>query len=341
LAEQTLRIALLHLAPVPAAVADNRNLVEEAIVAAAKAGADWIVTPELVTTGYTFADQIGTDWILPQPDPWMAGICRLAARLQVTLFLTSPERDRDGRTLYNTVFVIGRNGEILGRHRKINTLRVGSEAWSTPGREASTIVVPPIGSVGLLICADAYTPGIVKALKADGAKLLVSPANWAPGFHGPEGVWERATRGHRAAAHRLQPPEKDTTLSFVGAERRGPWRRQRLPRYRPARRDLHDRMGLPEQCLGGAARAQARCQTADGAECRDRHQVMQKCAASPASGKAAFEAEPKGRVCYGQNRKLIPTSPTCTSVRMLSGKVGGTGGISRLAKVTRRRPKFR
>ena len=76
MAEQTLRIALLHLAPVPAAVADNRNLVEEAIVAAAKAGADWIVTPELVTTGYTFADQIGTDWILPQPDPWMAGICR-------------------------------------------------------------------------------------------------------------------------------------------------------------------------------------------------------------------------------------------------------------------------
>jgi 5-aminopentanamidase len=218
LAEQTLRIALLHLAPVPAAVTDNRNLVEEAIVAAARAGADWIVTPELVITGYTFADAIGTDWILSQPDPWMTGICRLAARLRVTLFLTSPERDRDGRTLYNAVFVVASNGEILGRHRKINTLRVGSEAWSTPGREATTIVVPPVGNVGLLICADAYTPGIVNALKTNGARLLVSPANWAPGFHGPEGVWERATADTGLPLIVCNRTGEDTTLSFVGAE---------------------------------------------------------------------------------------------------------------------------
>jgi N-carbamoylputrescine amidase len=127
-----------------------------------------------------------------------------------------PERDRDGQTFYNTVFVIGPTGEILGRYRKINTLRVGSEAWSTPGREASTIVVPPIGSVGLLICADAYTPGIVKALKANGAKLLVSPANWAPGFHGPEGVWERATADTGLPLIVCNRTGKDTTLSFVG-----------------------------------------------------------------------------------------------------------------------------
>ena len=218
MAEQTLRIALLHLAPVSAAVADNRNLIEEAIVAAARAGADWIVTPELVTTGYTFADQIGTDWILPQPDPWMANICRLAARLRVTVFLTSPERDRNGRTLYNAVFVIAPSGEILGRHRKINTLRVGSEAWSTPGPEATIIAVPPIGPVGLLICADAYTPGIENALKVKGARLMVSPANWAPGFHGPEGVWERATADSGLPLIVCNRTGEDTTLSFVFAD---------------------------------------------------------------------------------------------------------------------------
>jgi predicted amidohydrolase len=216
--DKRLRIALLHLAPVPAAVADNRNLVEEAIVAAARAGADWIVTPELVTTGYSFADQIGTDWILPQPDPWMMSICGLAARLQVTLFLSSPERDREGPTLYNTVFVIARTGEILGRHRKINTLPTGSEAWSTPGREAGTIVIPPIGNVGILICADAYTPGIVNALKANGARLLVSSASWAPGFHGPEGVWERATADTGLPLIVCNRTGEDAVLSFVGAE---------------------------------------------------------------------------------------------------------------------------
>jgi predicted amidohydrolase len=218
LTEHSLRIALLHLAPVPAAVADNRNLLEEAIVAAARAGADWIVTPELATTGYTFADQIGTDWILPQPDPWMTRICRLTARLQVTLFLTSPERDRDGKTLYNTVFVIAPSGEVLGRHRKINTLRVGSEAWSTPGREANTIVVPPIGAVGLLICADAYTPGIVNALKSNGARLLLSPANWAPGFHGPDGICERVTGDTGLPLIVCNRTGEDATLSFVSAD---------------------------------------------------------------------------------------------------------------------------
>ena len=213
-----MRIALLHLAPVPAAVTDNRNRVEETVAAAARAGADWIVTPELVTSGYTFTDQIGTDWILPQPDEWMTRICALAARLQVTVFLTSPERDRATGLLHNTVFVIGTSGVILGLHRKINTLKVGSEAWSTPGREATAIVVPPVGKVGLLICADAYTPAIVNALKANGARLMISSANWAPGFHGPEGIWERATADTGLPLIVCNRTGEDTTMNFTGAE---------------------------------------------------------------------------------------------------------------------------
>jgi predicted amidohydrolase len=211
-----LRIALLHLAPTPAAIPDNRNLVEEAIVAAADAGAQWIVTPELVTCGYTFADQIGTDWILPQPDPWMARICTLARRLQVTVFLSSPERA--GGLLYNTVFVIAPSGDILGGHRKINTLRVGSEAWSTPGREATAVVVPPVGDVGLLICADAYTPTILAATKAKGAKLLLSSAAWAPGFHGPEGIWEQATALTGLPLIVCNRTGQDTVLDFTHAD---------------------------------------------------------------------------------------------------------------------------
>ena len=67
----TLRIALLHLAPIPGDLTGNRRLVEKAVTAAARLGATWIITPELIVTGYTFADSIGTEWILPQPDSWM------------------------------------------------------------------------------------------------------------------------------------------------------------------------------------------------------------------------------------------------------------------------------
>ena len=38
----TLRIALLHLAPIAGAVAHNRRLVEAAVAAAAGAGAEWM-----------------------------------------------------------------------------------------------------------------------------------------------------------------------------------------------------------------------------------------------------------------------------------------------------------
>jgi len=43
----SLRIALLHLAPIPGDLAHNRRLVETAIATAAGLGTAWIITPEL------------------------------------------------------------------------------------------------------------------------------------------------------------------------------------------------------------------------------------------------------------------------------------------------------
>jgi N-carbamoylputrescine amidase len=51
----TFRIALLHVSPTLADVAANQQLVESALRIAAGAGASWVITPELVTTGYSFA----------------------------------------------------------------------------------------------------------------------------------------------------------------------------------------------------------------------------------------------------------------------------------------------
>lgn len=192
--QRTLRIAFLHLAPIPEALARNRHLVTLALLKAADLGATWILTPELAVSGYSFADGLGTRWIEPQPDHWMAKIHRLAARRRLTIFLSHPERDPRSDQLHNTLFAIAPNGRVAGSHRKINTLRVGSEAWSTPGTHATAFPLAPFGNVGLLICADAYSPGIANSLKTQGAKVLVSSAAWAPGLHGPNGEWERCTK---------------------------------------------------------------------------------------------------------------------------------------------------
>ena len=215
----TLRIAFLHLAPLPGGLESNRQLVERAVLAAAGEKADWILTPELCVTGYDFTPRIGTDWILPQPDAWMTGFARLAARLKVTVFLAHPERDPQTDLLHNSLFVIGPEGAILGRHCKIHVLRVGAESWSRRGGRVAPVLLPaPRIPVGLLICADAFDPAIALRLRAGGAQLLVSAANWAPGLHGPEGEWERCSHVTGLPLMVCNRTGMDRKLDFTGAE---------------------------------------------------------------------------------------------------------------------------
>lgn len=212
-----LRIALLHLAPRPGDLLYNRRLIETALTTAAGLGATWVLTPELCVCGYDFVDHLGTAWIVPPPDAWMASMCQLAARLRVTVFLSHPEQDQQTEKQYNTLFVIAANGRILGKHRKINALS-GAEGWSSPGESVTPVLVPPVGQVGLLICADAYSPGIAQSLKAQGARLLVSAAAWGPGFHGPSGEWERCSRDTGLPLLVCNRTGIDRTLGFTGAE---------------------------------------------------------------------------------------------------------------------------
>jgi predicted amidohydrolase len=215
---EIMRIALLHLAPIPGDLDHNRRLVETAIAAAARAGADWIITPELCVCGYDFADRIGTDWIAPQPDPWMDRLRQRIAQLRVTVFLAVPERDARTGALHNAAFAISADGTILGRHRKINTLRVGAEAWSSPGTEARPIPVPPWGGAGVMICADAYTPGIAASLQAQGARALVSPAAWCPEPYGPNGEWEQRARDTGLPLFVCNRTGLDGSLDFTQAQ---------------------------------------------------------------------------------------------------------------------------
>ncbi len=187
-----LRISLLHVAPVLKQISHNRMLLEAALKAAAKEGAQWAITPELCVPGYLFQRHIGTDWILPQPDPWMLSFCELVKALHMTVFLSHPERDLESGKLYNTVFVINRQGEITGKHRKIKALH-GAEAWSSPGWEVEPVDADGV-KTGILICADAYKNEVAQVLKDKGAQVLVSPSAWGPGECGPDGEWEQRTR---------------------------------------------------------------------------------------------------------------------------------------------------
>lgn len=183
-----MRIALLHIAPVTGDIEHNRRLVERGLAAAAVAGAQWVITPELCVPGYLFLKSIGTGWIQPQPDPWMTGFCDLVRKHGVTVFLSHPELDPASGRMYNTVFVIDSDGQISGRHRKIKTLG-GAEAWSSPGWKISPMLCDGV-KAGILVCADGYKNDVAEVLQSKGAQVLVSPVSWGPGHCGPDGEWE-------------------------------------------------------------------------------------------------------------------------------------------------------
>ncbi|MEM8561816.1 MAG: carbon-nitrogen hydrolase family protein, partial [Pseudomonadota bacterium] len=158
----SVNIALLHIAPVLGDPVANTALVAKAMADAKRYGADWVMTPELALTGYKFSNAMGTGWFVDGPDKYVQALQKSADELNLVLFLSHLEKDPLSAAVYNTLFVINRDGEIVARHRKINTIPV-AEAWSVQGEQVTVAQVDGI-RLGLLICADAWPPHHTAAL---------------------------------------------------------------------------------------------------------------------------------------------------------------------------------
>jgi N-carbamoylputrescine amidase len=186
-----LRVALLHLDPRPGALADNRALIERSVRLAADRGAKFILTPELVESGYHFPDYIGTGWVGLNSRAWLDRMTSLAGELGVTILLATAERDESHGDLYNTVFALTADGRIAGKHRKINIhCSHTAESWADVGHSAEVIDLPEF-KIGVLICADAWHPALASELAAKGAELIISGANWGETPCPPESCWEK------------------------------------------------------------------------------------------------------------------------------------------------------
>ena len=182
---------MLHLDPRPGALADNRALIERSVRLAAARGAKFILTPELVESGYHFPDYIGTGWVGVNSRTWLDRMATLAGDLEVTLLLATAERDESHGDLYNTVFALTGEGKIAGKYRKINIHHSHTaESWADVGDSAEIIVLPEF-KIGVLICADAWRPSLAGELAAKGAELIISAANWGETPCPPDSCWEQ------------------------------------------------------------------------------------------------------------------------------------------------------
>lgn len=105
-----------------------------------------------------------------------------AKRHNVTIVLGINEIDLEvsGTTLFNTVVVIGPDGTILNRHRKLMPTNPERMVWGMGDASGLKVVDTPAGRLGSLICWENYMPLARYALYAQGIDIYVAPT-WDTG----------------------------------------------------------------------------------------------------------------------------------------------------------------
>jgi nitrilase len=105
-----------------------------------------------------------------------------AAKHGVTIVLGINELDSrfSGTTLFNTVVVIGTDGAILNRHRKLMPTNPERMVWGMGDASGLKVVDTPVGRLGSLICWESYMPLARYALYAQDIEIYVAPT-WDTG----------------------------------------------------------------------------------------------------------------------------------------------------------------
>ena len=187
------RVAIIQHAPV---FLDRAAALDKAVAMldeAARAGARLVVFPEAFVPGYPawiWRLRPGADMALTEQlharlranavdlgGDDLAPLCQAAARHGVTVVCGLHERDGEFSrgTLYNTVVVIGPDGALLNRHRKLMPTGPERMVWGFGDATGLKAVDTPCGRVGALICWESYMPLARCALYAQGVEIYVAP----------------------------------------------------------------------------------------------------------------------------------------------------------------------
>ena len=165
----------------------------EALGKAAATGAKLVVFPETYIPGYpawiwrlrpgedgrvfrdTYKRLLANAVDLGAGD--LAPLQEAAAKQAVTVVVGYHERDAEfGRTtLYNGLAVIGPDGAILNRHRKLMPTNPERMLWGLGDASGLRVVETPVGRLGALICWENLMPLSRYALYGDGVQVYCAP----------------------------------------------------------------------------------------------------------------------------------------------------------------------
>jgi predicted amidohydrolase len=177
----------------------NIALATEFVENAVRQGAELVVFPECMDTGYLFDSpehcralaETMTD------GPFVKALSTLASKHGIYVASGVTEWDPSKEKIFNTGIMFGRKGEIVCHYHK-QFLATHDQNWFAFGERGCPVVDTDLGRIGLLICFDGRIPEIFRSMAMQGAEVIVDMANffsmdqadmWGPARSYENGLW--------------------------------------------------------------------------------------------------------------------------------------------------------
>ncbi len=187
------QLAVVQTSPVFLDKIKTIELAVSKVEEAAQNGADLVVFTETFIPGYpTWIWRLrpGGDWNLSEQlherllnnavnmeSDDLAPLYEVANQHQLTIVCGIEERDNElsRSTLYNSVIVIGPDGTLLNKHRKLMPTNPERMVWGFGDGSGLKVVDTPAGRVGSLTCWENYMPLARYSLYSQGVELYIAP----------------------------------------------------------------------------------------------------------------------------------------------------------------------
>lgn len=171
LPQRKVRLATVHFQPRGGKTPlHNCKMYEPFIIDAARQKADLVVLGETIT--YVGLGKKFHEVAEPIPGPSTAYFCELAKKHNIYIVVGLVERE--GHLVYNVAVLIGPDGTIIGKYRKVCLPRSEIEAGLTPGSEYP-VFPTRFGKVGMMVCYDGFFPEVARELTNRGAEVIAWP----------------------------------------------------------------------------------------------------------------------------------------------------------------------
>lgn len=190
----TVKVAVVQTGPVLLDREATTAKVCELIEAAAQEGARLVLFPEALIPAYprglTFGTVVGARseagrrafgryWDngvdVPGPVTEVVGAAAEQAQCYVALSVVERTGPHRGGTLYCTLLYFGRDGRLLGKHRKLKPTASERLIWGEGDGSTLTAVETGFGVVGGLICWENLMPLARMAMYAKGVDIYLAP----------------------------------------------------------------------------------------------------------------------------------------------------------------------